>query len=220
MTIAYSVISHDWWGHLYEDLVVELDAYTKIGSIQQYKIKKRKFGIKEITIVIRFDYVWLNFSLYINSFQYRGEFQNIEYGKRLFNGYHWTITEKTTAEEILLEIFSCFEQRKIEKIDENKIVERIRSYGFDNSHHAKKKHDETLGIDCYIVRHNTKVPLQLKMSIEGQNEHKKKYPFIPSLVYTNKNPNIYLERKCISKIFDNYVELGIIIHEKSILKTP
>lgn len=197
-----------WWGRLVDDLATELALHKAVGSIIDFTVQRQFEKNYMIDVLIRVKEIGLHFTILPNTL--RGTYEKIEYGERVATGYAWSVLETVTAEEICWEIFSCVADREEERASEVHCIERIQSYGYTDARIATFEED-MMGIDIQVPYKDIVVPLQLKQSAIGQFEHKKNYPRIPSLVYSNYQCNVQVEKRCMEMILKDYMR-GYVAH--------
>jgi hypothetical protein len=82
------------------------------------------------------------------------------------------------------------------------IQDGVAHYGIRYVRNPTVKED-IAGADLFVVMNQGEMPLQLKSSVFGQDQHKKKFPHIPSYVYNSKlSPKETVE--LLAKIGDHY----------------
>jgi|GEM_PF-6890146 hypothetical protein len=197
-----------WWGRLVDGLTTELTLYMAVGSIKDFSIQTQLLHSHIIDVQIHVREVILHFAILPNTLA--GVYEKIEYGERTATGYAWSVLESVAPEELCWEIFSCIADREEEKVSEMFCLERIRSYGYTKAIIATFEEDMR-GIDIQVPYKGILVPLQLKQAAKGQFEHKKHYPHIPSLVYSNYQCNAHVEKRCLEMILEDYMR-GIVTH--------
>lgn len=109
----------------------------------------------------------------------------------LLKNYLQQMASKKTFGKIIEEIF----EERIKMVRSNEDINDILKTD------SKNLLDEHNGIDFFIRYRKIQVPLQIKSSKSAQDEHRRKYPNIPSFVfipehYTNKLLKIFTIKIC------------------------
>lgn len=205
----------NWWSLLEEETTQALELYKSSGTIESFHTVLNDGLNKgtEITISVTIEKRTLTFDI----FKAKDESTNLDI-LRKGTVFSFLIPKGTTADEICLEIFICFNQ-----IQEEYEFEMLFCLLFNNGLHVEPATlDENLmkAIDVKVHGKKGIMPLQLKISLSGQFEHRKNYPDIPSLVYTDKSDKSWVQ-KWTNILYDAYFsEPRMILHKNSLEAPP